>query len=311
MIIIIGHAQDAVTLIVYKALLDRNIPVCLLDTVDYPRHMTLSYESTTPMSGEIRWQDESKPTIRLSDIRSVFYCRQQDFSPTQEQEPYYIKAVNSNMQSAWVSFCKMLDCLFVNPIHTAHEHCYKPYLLKMLQDQGVRIPQTLITNDPQQVKDFYKRLNGQVIFKPVYGWGFTAPLTEADLTDERLSALANLPYTFQEKIEGTDIRVYKVGNRLFPIENQSDSLDFRTDEAAKRVPMSLPDHVAGQCHQIAKTLDLMYTGIDLRRTPDGDYVFFEANPSPIYAMDEIDCGYPITETLVQLLIDGWDSPLLK
>lgn len=273
MIIVIGHNQDAVSLIVTHALRERGASVCLLDTHDFPKRMTLSYESTLPTVGEIRWVDGSHPPIAFSDIRSIFLCREHGFSAPQEQEERYIKAVASNLQSAWISFCKMQDCLFVNPVHTTQDHYYKPYLLKALQAKGIRIPQTLITNEPQQVRDFYQRMNGHVIFKPVYGWGYTAPLTEADLTDERLSALSNLPYTFQEKIEGTDIRVYKVGNQLFPVEIQSDDLDFRTDEDAKRVPITLPDEVAAHCHLIGQTLDLMYTGIDMRRTPEGEYVF--------------------------------------
>jgi hypothetical protein len=46
----------------------------------------------------------------------------------------------------------------------------------------------------------------------------------------------------------------------------------------------------------------VWTGIDLRRTPDGRHVFLEANPSPMFLGFERRSGLPLTEALVALLI---------
>jgi glutathione synthase/RimK-type ligase-like ATP-grasp enzyme len=48
-------------------------------------------------------------------------------------------------------------------------------------------------------------------------------------------------------------------------------------------------------------LGLVFTGIDFRRTPEGQYVFFEANPSPFFSVFEDCTGYPVTQSLVELL----------
>ncbi len=54
----------------------------------------------------------------------------------------------------------------------------------------------------------------------------------------------------------------------------------------------------------ARALDLLWTGIDLRLTPEGDYVFLEANPSPMFLGFERQTGLPLTESLAHLLCQG-------
>jgi len=56
------------------------------------------------------------------------------------------------------------------------------------------------------------------------------------------------------------------------------------------------------CLRIARALDLLWTGIDLRLTPEGLYVFLEANPSPMFLGFERQTGLPLTESLATLLV---------
>jgi D-alanine-D-alanine ligase-like ATP-grasp enzyme len=46
----------------------------------------------------------------------------------------------------------------------------------------------------------------------------------------------------------------------------------------------------------------LWTGIDLRLTPEGRYVFLEANPSPMFLGFEQRSGLPLTEILAELLL---------
>ena len=49
---------------------------------------------------------------------------------------------------------------------------------------------------------------------------------------------------------------------------------------------------------------LVWTGIDFRLTPDGRYVFLEANPNPMFLGFEDRCGLPLTDALANLLLDA-------
>jgi glutathione synthase/RimK-type ligase-like ATP-grasp enzyme len=115
-------------------------------------------------------------------------------------------------------------------------------------------------------------------------------------------ALSVAPATFQEFIPGTNIRTYVIGDAVFSAEIRSPSLDFREDSSAELIPVDLPAAVYQQCLAIRQALKLQWTAIDWRLTPTQDYVFLEANPSPMFIYFEQKTGYPITEKLVQLLM---------
>ena len=53
----------------------------------------------------------------------------------------------------------------------------------------------------------------------------------------------------------------------------------------------------------ARELDLLWTGIDYRLTPDRQYVFLEANPSPMFLGFQSATGLPLLESLVDLLVE--------
>ena len=76
------------------------------------------------------------------------------------------------------------------------------------------------------------------------------------------------------------------------------------DTADPRIVVhELPDDVAQRCLDIATVLELRWTGIDFRLTPEGRYVFLEANPSPMFRGFESRCGLPLTESLAALLTE--------
>ncbi|MEL6326835.1 MAG: hypothetical protein AAFQ61_08020, partial [Cyanobacteria bacterium J06626_23] len=114
-------------------------------------------------------------------------------------------------------------------------------------------------------------------------------------------ALRLSPIALQEYIPGTNLRVYVIGNALYAAEIRSTAIDFRADQKAPILPIEIPDDIQQQCHQIAQALGLIWTAIDWRLTPDGQFVFLEANPSPMFIHFERQTQYPITQALIDLL----------
>jgi glutathione synthase/RimK-type ligase-like ATP-grasp enzyme len=53
-----------------------------------------------------------------------------------------------------------------------------------------------------------------------------------------------------------------------------------------------------------RRLGLEYGAIDLRLTPDGEYVFFEVNPAGQFLFVEHACGLPISAALAARLAAG-------
>ncbi|MFM8892388.1 MAG: RimK-like protein, partial [Planctomycetia bacterium] len=107
----------------------------------------------------------------------------------------------------------------------------------------------------------------------------------------------------QEEIVGTNVRVFVAGDRIAACEIATPHLDYRDDHHPMITATALPDDVARQCREIARTLELAWTGIDFRRDTAGRHVFLEANPSPMFLGFEERCGLPLTKMLVDLHLE--------
>jgi len=302
MILIIGIPSDMPSAVIYQKVLARGEQACFFDTTRFPGEIQLSFDPCAAETGFMALAGYGD--YALSDVRSVYRRWSRGVTAPQETDPLLQETVYWNLDSAIGSFFRCLDCLWVNSQEATLLHNYKGYQLKLLNAAGIRTPKTLITNHSDAMRTFYEALGRQVIYKPVRGWAHTEMLTEQDFTPERLAGLARSPVKLQEYVPGTDIRVYVIQNELFAMEIQSSTLDFREDQEAPRVKIELPPAVATDCLKLARTLNLVFAGIDLRRTPDGEYVFFEGNPTPVFVYDEQTSGYPISDRLTDLLIAG-------
>lgn len=184
----------------------------------------------------------------------------------------------------------------------------KSYQAEIIRRSGFAIPETLITNDPDEVLAFVAGCaedGDEVVYKSVSG-ARSIVQTFSNEDRARLARIRWCPTQFQRKVRGTDYRVHVVGNRTFATRIESDATDYRyahrqSGEAATLQDAELPEPVAEACVALAAALDLPFTGIDLRRTPGGEFVCFEANPSPAYSYYEDQTGVPISRALVQWL----------
>jgi glutathione synthase/RimK-type ligase-like ATP-grasp enzyme len=69
-------------------------------------------------------------------------------------------------------------------------------------------------------------------------------------------------------------------------------------------PTGLPDSVAAACMKVAREFGLLFAGIDLKETAEGEYYCFEINPSPAFLVYEQLSGQPISRALAELLPMG-------
>jgi glutathione synthase/RimK-type ligase-like ATP-grasp enzyme len=169
----------------------------------------------------------------------------------------------------------------------------------MVARLGVPIPRSIITNAPQPLLQFARR-HPHLIFKPVQGGAHTRRLTQAELNLENLKLA---PVSIQEEIPGTNVRAFVAGARVLACEIATAAVDFRDDEAQRITPHKLASDQEEMCRAVARTLGLVWTGIDFRLTPDGRYVFLEANPSPMFMGFEELSGLPLTDALATLLLE--------
>ncbi|MEU6412579.1 ATP-dependent carboxylate-amine ligase [Microbispora sp. NPDC046933] len=192
----------------------------------------------------------------------------------------------------------------------------KPYQLAVAKRVGFDVPDTLVTNDPDDLLDFYGRHDGQVIYKALYApqvAGLSRPTQQVSTRDVlHAGGLPYAPVIVQEYVpKRQEIRVTVVGERLFAVAIDSQAsnrtrFDWRRhDRKARQLsPCELPGEVAERCLKFTRRLGVSFGGIDLILTPDGRHVFLEINTSGQWLWLERATGLPISDALADLLVAG-------
>ena len=298
-VLILGDASDDHAVHLQQALMQTGATVDYFNTYLFPTQLQLSW-TPNDLSGSLTLSSERQ--LNLRDIKSVFWRSFNGVgTPTFKDNEQQAIALDDSM-SAMRSLMQACPARWINSWQAYQFHKEKPLQLKQVKDLGIKIPQTLITNHPEKVIQFAQN-HAKVIFKPVYGGAHTQMLTEAHLEPKRLGLSLRLsPVTLQTYIPGTNIRTYVIADSVYGAEIRSPALDFREDSQAELIRVILPEAIQQQCLAIAKALSLEWTAIDWRLTPDGDYIFLEANPSPMFVYFEQQTGFPLTDQLVQLLL---------
>lgn len=195
--------------------------------------------------------------------------------------------------------------VFVNPPARFSQHFLKLDQLERLRTAQIPVPRSLATNDPEAVIQFARAIPGGIVYKPLAGGGACRRVTEDDLRPERLRLLATAPVLFQEEIPGRNLRAYVVADTLVAsYEIVSEELDYRGAETSV-VVTPLTAEEADASTRAARACDLPFTGIDIRRRPDGTFAVLECNPSPMFSgIERITADTSVSRALSDLLIDG-------
>lgn len=189
----------------------------------------------------------------------------------------------------------------------------KVWQLLVAREHGLRVPDTLLTNDPAAFRRFVRGVRRAAVKSPSGSLGLpdrdrilTQAIGPRDLADADTVRLA--PVLAQEYVpKRTEVRATVVGGAVFAVEIHSQAtartrVDWRRyDPATPYAPVELPAAVRRACVGVTRACGLAYAGIDLIRTPDDDHVFLEANSEPAWLWAEDQTGHPITRAIAGLL----------
>jgi hypothetical protein len=317
MILVLATQQDEHARAVIAEITALGGNAALLDLADFPQrlHMSLRYaESSRRFAFFSPDGDRSEPAFDLAEFRSIWWRRpQQPVISDDIRDPTHQLFATNEAHEALAGLWYAVDAFWINePARDQLAH-RKVYQLRVAQDVGLRIPQTLITSDPEAAGEFIAERRGDpVVFKAFSAlpdeWRETRLLGREEL--DLLSNVRYAPVIFQEYIDATyDLRVTVVGDRIFPaaIHSQETSykVDFRMDMANARVePVELPKGVEKKLHALMGSLGLVYGAIDMRRTPSGEHVFLEINPAGQWLFVEQHTHQPIAAELARLLVEN-------
>lgn len=231
----------------------------------------------------------------------------------------------------WKTLLHSAYGLIRNPLWVSHPDALsqasnKIRQLTMAHEIGLRVPQTLITNNPDLAREFIAEYNHHVVAKATgTGWVYnegghdvtyvlTNRLSQADLAG--LQEIRVSPVTFQEEIpKAFEVRANIVGSRCLAIRIESQrseisSVDWRRYDVMNTpyLPHQLPVDIEAKCLRLCQMLGLEFGAIDLICTPDGAYVFLEVNANGQFLWAEQLSGVRVSDAIARLLA-GIAQPL--
>lgn len=313
MILIISAPNDIHAQAVMRELARQGAQqVHLLNLSEFPMQMDLTMQLGASGGHDFTLTCADRTSIHMEQVSAVWWRRPQPFTlPANLTDPAYRHFALAEAATAFQGMWQASDALWVNNVARDAAASHKPWQLALAQEISLAIPETLITNNPDQARQFWARFPDEIIYKPFsanyHAWRETRLLKQEEHALADTIRLA--PVIFQRYVPAiVDLRVTIVGEQIFAAEAHSQQgeykvdVRFNTDIAYK--PHTLPIAVADKLLSLMRRLGLEYGAIDVRLTPEGEYVFLEINPAGQFLYVEQATGQPIAAALAQHLARG-------
>lgn len=304
MILVISAPGDLHARVVLDQLGGLGEPAQLVDLSTFPSQMSLTGSYQAGSAPRFRLRLANGTDVPIDRVRSVWWRRPQSFGvPASVTDPVMRTFALSEATTAFAGMWQTTDCLWVNDIVRDAAAAHKPWQLALASQAGLAIPETLITNDPEEARAFWSARPGRVVYKPFLqsyaAWRETRVLRKEE--EALVEAVRLAPVMFQEWVPGAaDLRVTVIGKEVFPAAARLAGATYDVDVRFNDVRYEahhLPDDLGEALLRLMDSLGLEYGAIDLRLTPDGQYVFFEVNPAGQFLYVEQATGQPIAAAL--------------
>lgn len=313
MIIIISHPADDHAQAVQAELAVLGEESVLVDTALFPRHSSLALHYGDPAGCTFRYHDARGGLIDLGAARAVWWRRPLPLELDPRIPPDEIAFTWTECAEAINGLWHTLPAFWMNDPGRDEVATHKSHQLHIAQQVGLDIPRTLITNDPAEAEAFLTALAPEPAVYKCFSateehWRETRVIKAEEL--QLLDRVRLAPVIFQQFIPAqADLRVTVVGGDCFPAAVYPRPGDYQVDfrmnlQQARIEAVELPAPVVEKLHTFMDRLGLVYGAIDLRLTPEGEYIFLEVNPSGQWRFIEKETGQPITAAVARTLVEG-------
>jgi hypothetical protein len=237
----------------------------------------------------------------IQDITALWYRRSHNLGSGLKGllEGEYLSSVHGEIRQTLFGMLEGMHCFQIGKFSQYRRLDSKEEQMKIASSLGLKIPETCITNSPEEARRFVLAHNQGAIVKmqssfAIYREGrehvvFTNVITEDNL--ESIDSLQYCPMQFQEKIEkALELRITIVGDAVFAFAVDSQKMenakvDWRREGLellAQWEPYELPAEIKEKLLRLMDIYGVNYGAIDIIVTPDGDYYFLEINSAGEY-----------------------------
>jgi len=321
MVIILTNSQDATVSYLVSALEKSKVHFLRLDTDKLISKVAISYTSGKPVIKTDNFK------YRPEDISVIWYRR-----PEKLKDNRFDNSSESRYTLAeWAEF---IECFFAHVPKTKwinHPSCNSQASRKLEQltrasSLGLMIPDTLATQEPDDLRAFYKRHDGRLIVKPISIGYIERPGESNDTLIytnrvesrhlENLTDLTICPTLFQQFIQkqcdvritvlDTDIHAVAIKASDIPGEQRCDIRRNNMADVAYE-SITLPESIKTKLMRLMSYYGLRFAAIDMAVSTAGEWYFFEINPNGQWAWLDMSANMNISASFIK----SFTGPAIK
>ena len=324
-ILIITNRSDYTADVVIKRLRERNVAFVRFNTEDYPLRTKAS----------VRVQEgKDKVTLKcekweLDDngVASVWYRRPalpnlESANLDPKDKEFAARESVEFMQTLWRLLARHFWITQPDVLRRVET---KALQLKGAAEVGFETPDTLFSNDIEDIKSFYRLHKCKVVVKPISHGGYGDSDEMAIFTNElgngfdesQFDSSQSSPFIIQERVEKRlDVRLTAFGGCCFahsisPRVAGSYAMDWRKSrpEDLRYSIIETPRKIAEAVALFMDRFQMSFGAFDFACRNDGTWVFLEANPNGQWAWLELATGAPMSDALINLLVSRGNGSL--
>jgi glutathione synthase/RimK-type ligase-like ATP-grasp enzyme len=313
MLFIITNSQDVTASFLISVLEKSKIPFVRLDTDQILQRIAIAYS-------------EGKPSIKIDgrrykaeDVSHIWYRR-----PEKIKDGCFDDSPESRYALAeWTEF---IECFFahVPKAKWVNHPAFNTLASRKLEQLttaitlGFKVPDTLATQEPDELRSFFNKHQGKIIVKPLS----TGHIERTDAENDslvytnrvdktqlkNLDDLAICPTLFQQFIQKQfDVRITMVDSDVHAVTLQATEksgeqrCDIRRNNMSdvRYNKISLPENIEIKIRNLVSHYRLRFAAIDMAITTTGEWYFFEVNPNGQWAWLDMSANTNISASFVK------------
>ncbi len=286
-----------------------------IDTDMYPSQLSVDFYRETDV-GIRKIITVAGEDIDASDVKGIWLRRIWSPKLPEDLDPAYSGYCANESSTHFNNYLATLDktCWMDNP-SAVHKAQNKLYQMEEAVKEDILMPETLVSNNPERIKNFFNKVDGNMIAKmqtvlsvSMSGGGpefRTSKIERSDL--DSLDSVRYSPMIFQQEIsKKAEYRVIFVDGKFYcgRIDNDtvaSDSPDIKSNKSVVWNNGTLPADLEAKICRMMKSMNLTFGAIDIVETIDGEFVYLEVNPVGEWGMLEMHLDLPISKAIAETI----------
>ncbi len=316
-VLIISNKSDITSDFIVKQLNEKEIDFFRFNTDELTK--TISCTLDLHKNSFILYDTIKKEKVNLAEITAVYFRRPElPIIESDDLNRGEINLIQNEILYTLEGIYKLLrKAYWISPIYSIREAENKIFQLEVAKELNLKIPKSIISNQYEDVNEFYSSCDKNCIIKPIKSGLiedeniskviYTNLLDKMPSSREQINSCPN--FIQSHVIKKGDIRVTMVGEKAFAalIHSQEDSktkVDWRINQDfLKHSRIELPSDIHNKCVKLLRHLNLRFGAIDFVLDKNEEFIFLEINPNGQWAWIEKLTGYQISHEITNLLVN--------